>query len=347
MAGKIKSGFMYIIIITALIIPTVRIQASQSRSSYFNKSYTLSGTQADRLVAVAQAQLGKTKSQLRYTEAWCADFVSDCANLAGLGGQIPFDGYCQTLYNKIKNAGGHDVSYPQKGDLVFYYCKSCSVHWCHVGIMKDSINSIEGNYDGKVSIVRGHYSDGRHSTDSGVITRKFVRPAYTIHQPSFTVNMQNNATISGTSYRIAGTVQNGGTYPWLHLYIDYGWVADTANNQYGNYAFRFDTTKYSNGKHLLGVKLTNEDGFDYTEWYTIYINNTRSQNVYYGDLDLNGKVSVTDLSTVKQAVVGKISLTPDEKKRADVNGDGKITSTDVLLIMRYINKEIDSFPVER
>ena len=93
MAGKIKSGFMYIIIIIALIIPTVRIQASQSRSSYFNKSYTLSGTQADRLVAVAQAQLGKTKSQLRYTEAWCADFVSDCANLAGLGGQIPFDGY--------------------------------------------------------------------------------------------------------------------------------------------------------------------------------------------------------------------------------------------------------------
>lgn len=55
-----------------------------------------------------------------------------------------------------------------------------------------------------------------------------------------------------------------------------GWVADTANNQYGNYLFNLDTTKFSDGEHLLGVKLTNSDGYDYTTWYTIHINNFKS-----------------------------------------------------------------------
>lgn len=30
-------------------------------------------------------QVGKTGAQLGYSEQWCADFVSDCADLAGQG----------------------------------------------------------------------------------------------------------------------------------------------------------------------------------------------------------------------------------------------------------------------
>jgi len=204
MARKIELKVMCTVLMIMLIISPTRVQASQSRSSYFNKSYTLNGAQEDNLVAVAQAQLRKTKSQLGYTEAWCADFVSDCAKLAGLGSKIPFDGYCQTLYNKIKNAGGKDVASPQKGDIVFYYCKSCSVHWCHVGIMEDPVNSIEGNYGGRVSRVRGHYSDGRHSTDSGVIIRKFVRPAYSKKNQA-TSPYENPPIYNGVDY---GSVYN-------------------------------------------------------------------------------------------------------------------------------------------
>lgn len=98
-------------------------------------------------------------------------------------------------------------------------------------------------------------------------------------EPSFTVNLKDGAVLSGTSCPITGTVKNGGTYPGLHLYVDYGWAADTANNQYGNYAFYLDTTKYSNGSHKLGVKLTNEDGYDYTEWFNITINNDKTAPV--------------------------------------------------------------------
>lgn len=168
---------MFLIIM--LFLPSLHVDASQSKSGNFNTNYSLNGSQADRLVAVALAQQEKTKAQLGYSEAWCADFVSDCAKLAGLSGVIPFDGYCETLYKKVKKAGGQDVSTPQKGDLVFYYCSVCSVHWCHVGIMLDSTRSIEGNYNGKVSLVNGVYKDGSgHSLANGKITRKFVRPGY-------------------------------------------------------------------------------------------------------------------------------------------------------------------------
>ena len=80
---------------------------------------------------------------------------------------------------------------------------------------------------------------------------------------------------------IGGKVSNGGTYPGLKLYLDYGLVAETCNNEYGNYLFVFDSTKYDNGAHKIGIKLTNEDGYDYTEWFDVYINNSKSQALEY------------------------------------------------------------------
>lgn len=67
---------------------------------------------------------------------------------------------------------------------------------------------------------------------------------------------------------------------------------------------------------------------------------------YYGDLDSNGKITVTDLSVLNQAINGKIRLSEDEKKRADLNGDGKITKADLDLMNQFISGEIDEFPVE-
>lgn len=67
---------------------------------------------------------------------------------------------------------------------------------------------------------------------------------------------------------------------------------------------------------------------------------------YYGDLDSNGKITVTDLSVLNQAINGKVKLSEDEKKRADLNGDGIITKADLDLMNQFISGEIDEFPVE-
>lgn len=180
MAVIISLAFVF----TSIYVSDVEAEAYQNRTGNFSRSYSLSGGGADKIVSVALAQQGKSQRQLGYSEAWCADFVSDCAALAGVSSAVPADANCYNLYNKIRNAGGTAVSSPQKGDIIFYYCPRCSTHWAHVGIMVDSRNSVEGNLSGYSSAgpivreVNWHYNDGHHTTESGIVQRKFLRPAY-------------------------------------------------------------------------------------------------------------------------------------------------------------------------
>lgn len=53
-----------------------------------------------------------------------------------------------------------------------------------------------------------------------------------------------------------------------------------------------------------------------------------------------------DASEISKYIVGKATLTADERKRADVNGDGNVNSIDVSLILRYDVGAITKFPVE-
>ncbi len=173
----------------------INVGATQDRTSHFNKNYTLTGNPIDDIVAVAQAQANRTKAQMGYTEAWCANFVGDCASLAGLGDIIPRNGYCGTLYDNIINAGGEEVSTPQKGDIIFYICTAGSANcpdsgypWVHVGIMTSSSSSIEGNSGGKVAVkskvtytdMNGH-TYGHSGTNSVIV--KYLRPNYPSQEP--------------------------------------------------------------------------------------------------------------------------------------------------------------------
>ena len=170
------------------VMPEIDVKATQDRTGYFNKSYSLSGNGADDIVAVAMAQKNRTKAQMGYTEPWCADFVSDCAKLANVRNKIPADGYCGNLYTNIKNAGGIEVSSPQKGDIIFYYCNASycpnsGKPWVHVGIMTSQSSSIEGNSGGKVSYKQTiSYTDcnGHTYNHSGYnsVTVKYLRPKY-------------------------------------------------------------------------------------------------------------------------------------------------------------------------
>ena len=159
-------------------VSSITASATQSRTDYFNKSYSYSSNPADYIMNIAQAQIGRTKSQMGYTEAWCADFVGDCAKLAGQEAAIPLYGGCGGLLTKVLNAGGQKVSNRQKGDLVFYYCTVCGCY-VHVGLVLDNTYSVEGNFGGKVTKVNGIYRDSNyHSTSSGTIVKVYVRPNY-------------------------------------------------------------------------------------------------------------------------------------------------------------------------
>ena len=196
--------------------------ATQNRTAYYNTNYTLTGNQVEDLIAVAEAQLGKTKANLGYTEAWCANFVSDCADLAGLSNIIPRSGGVRYLRENILNAGGYEVSQPQRGDIICYYCNTClgidGKPWAHVGIMLDSTYSIEGNRGGQVKKASGaFYDEYNHSN----ITKKYVRPAYTNSQvtPTDWDNPDSYPFPTRDIYYLSSNTMTGSDVKWVQAVL--------------------------------------------------------------------------------------------------------------------------------
>lgn len=68
--------------------------------------------------------------------------------------------------------------------------------------------------------------------------------------------------------------------------------------------------------------------------------------VQYGDVNLDGTVSVFDATVIRLYLDNQITLTKEQMLAADVNGDGEITDSDALEIQNYIAGLITSFPVE-
>lgn len=184
--------YVWVIVCVILLCFNCTTYADQDRSYNFSKNYTLSGEKANDLVLVAKAQLGKTQSNLGYSEAWCANFVTDCARLAGISEDvIPYNysgrAYVPYLYDyMINNCSAKRVYDRQPGDLLFYYCNACG-GFKHVAIVEDSTYSIEGNYwingISQVSRASVYYDDCNHTTTNGTIERWYVRPNFNTTAP--------------------------------------------------------------------------------------------------------------------------------------------------------------------
>lgn len=62
-----------------------------------------------------------------------------------------------------------------------------------------------------------------------------------------------------------------------------------------------------------------------------------------GDVNKDGKINSTDALLVLQSSVGSISLSSEQKTLADVNSDNKVNSTDALKILQYSVGSINKF----
>ncbi|WP_265443766.1 glycoside hydrolase family 9 protein [Acetivibrio straminisolvens] len=79
-----------------------------------------------------------------------------------------------------------------------------------------------------------------------------------------------------------------------------------------------------------------------------FVNYDSAQDdVLYGDVNDDGKVNSTDLTLLKRYLLKSVSNLPSAKaeKNADVNRDGKINSSDVTVLSRYLLKVIIELPV--
>lgn len=161
-------------------VQTITASATQTRSGNFSKAYKRTGNPANDIVAVAEAQCGKNGRNLGYSEEWCADFVTDCARLAGDGG-VPYNynnrGSCISLYKyMVKSCGANDVSPKdaKKGDLIFFdWAGKKSVNNLH------HVAIVTGYSNGKITVIGGN-----QGTNSTLYTRKVSYATYSINSKS-------------------------------------------------------------------------------------------------------------------------------------------------------------------
>lgn len=302
-------------------ISSVSAYATQSRTENFNKTYSLGSNQAENLVNVALKQVGKTKANLGYTEAWCADFVCDCAKLTGMADNIiPYNyasrGACTYLYNyMLKNCSAKEVSSRQKGDIVFYYCSGCG-RYVHTGIVLDGTYTIEGNYGGKVTQVKNSYTDSAgHTLASGTVTRRYLRPNYSnqaiAHDPIGYLDSYSGGEglINISGWARDDDAPNTGIE--IHVYIGAPAGGAGAEGHSGIYANKYRSDV---GNHGYSA--------------TIKTNKTGNQNIYVYAINVGGGNNVL-------IATGSVKITPREApkisnvKITDLSSSGYTVSCNV------------------
>ncbi len=190
------------------IEPIIAEPMTQSRTSGFASGYTITGSGATDMVSIALAQEGRTGSQFGYTEEWCADFVSDCAIIAGQSAAIPQYGGVEGLKNRIINAGGWvTTTSPKPGDI-------CFIDWNknggygHVEIVYDvsgtTVSTIGGN-SGSGSSLYSRSVCKHPSLNAGYITC-IVRPKYSGTSAPVTAPTVASVSTNYTSYEVDETV---------------------------------------------------------------------------------------------------------------------------------------------
>ena len=64
--------------------------------------------------------------------------------------------------------------------------------------------------------------------------------------------------------------------------------------------------------------------------------------VGFGDINYDGTIDITDLTSLSLALLGDSELTEEQKSAADIDGDGVVTLADLARLQQYLSKKVDS-----
>ncbi len=310
---SVFTSFLIMVSILAIFpINSVTVFATQQRYNNFSKNYTLTGNGAADMLAVAFAQVGKSKTEFGYTEAWCADFVCDCAYLANQTYAIPLNGAVSHPYQNIDGerwygllelvlkAGGVKTTSPQPGDLVFWKNSAIS----HVEIVcrvdngvtysiggNNTVKSASGNYNG--------CAGERRCTSINSDILCYVRPNYSgdppppqpeIKTPTITTNKNtyNYGDIVNISWTASPSGSNLSHY-WLQIFSPDG---STLLNETMNMSTSYSFKPTQSGEYKIVAWATpsgsKEGEGSLTDTKTIYVNSSEPK-FYMSDnrVDIN------------------------------------------------------------
>lgn len=141
--------------------------------------------------------------KVKYTDSWCATFVSACAIKANYTDIIPTECSCNQMikgFQKIGRWTEDDTHVPHLGDVIFY-------DWQDNGVGDDKGSSehvgiVEKVENGKITVIEGNKSDAvarRVLNVNGRYIRGFGCPAYeTQTQATVSKPQSNTSTALGT-----------------------------------------------------------------------------------------------------------------------------------------------------
>ena len=142
--------------------------------------------------------------KVKYTDSWCATFVSACAIKAGYTDIIPLECSCNQMIKGFQNLGRwteNDAHVPHLGDIIFY-------DWQDNGVgdnkgSSDHVGIVEKVENGKITVIEGNKNDSvsrRVLNVNGRYIRGFGCPAY------------DNSTVQTASKPQSNTSSQLGTY---------------------------------------------------------------------------------------------------------------------------------------
>lgn len=106
------------------------------------------------------------------------------------------------------------------------------------------------------------------------------------------------------------------------------------------------------GKNTVNVVVTAENGSKRTYSITVNVPVTETpdppnpptpSDIILGDVDMDGKITISDALLIFKHKSGEKTLSADAQKAADTNKNGSVDIADALLIFKYKSGEISSF----
>ena len=142
--------------------------------------------------------------------------------------------------------------------------------------------------------------------------------------PSFDVIENNRLVLTNTQQDLTTTAS---TYVFLM------WISETCTGDITSCTNSDNQFKYVGKNFSFDIKL---------ETSTKAKKPLTRTPAAIGDVILDGKINIVDVSKINAYLNGKTTLTEQQLKNADVNADGKVDNTDIFLIKKFFNT--GSFP---
>lgn len=147
--------------------------------------------------------------KVKYTDSWCATFVSACAIKSGYTDIIPLECSCNKMIEKFQKMGRwteDDAHVPHLGDVIFY-------DWQDNGVgdnkgSSEHVGIVEKVENGKITVIEGNKSDAvarRVLNVNGRYIRGFGCPAYETQTQVTASKPQSNASTALGTYVITAS----------------------------------------------------------------------------------------------------------------------------------------------